>query len=50
MHIQHSIGAAQHLLRRSDASLFVKKTTTGYACGIKKAMPMSRNDKPPTIQ
>lgn len=29
---------------------FVKKTTTGYACGIKKAMPMSRNDKPPTIQ
>ena len=31
-------------------SFFVKKTTTGYACGIKKAMPMSRNDKPPTIQ
>ena len=24
MHIQHSIGAAQHLLRRSDASLCKK--------------------------
>ena len=29
---------------------FVKMTTTGYARGIKRAMPMSRKDKPPAIQ
>ena len=28
----------------------VNMKTTGYARGSKKAMPMSRNDKPPTIQ
>jgi hypothetical protein len=28
----------------------VNMKTTGYARGSKKAMPMSRKDKPPTIQ
>lgn len=32
------------------SDFFVKMKTTGYARGSPKAMPMSRNDKPPTIQ
>jgi len=29
---------------------FVKEATTGNARGIKKAKPMSRKDKPPTVE
>ena len=34
----------------SRLAFVVNMKTTGYARGSKKAMPMSRNDKPPTIQ
>ena len=34
----------------SGEFLLCKKATTGYARGLKKAMPMSRKDKPPKIQ